>query len=284
MRDKMLLGLMYAIGARVGEVVRLRWRDIDFDRQCVNIWEGKGRRDRQVMLPASFEPLLRELSKSFSPEDFLFPGDRKGRHISPRTAQRVMQRTLRLAGVGKSATPHSLRHSFACHLFEEGTDIRLIQKLLGHAKLETTTIYTKVAVIKQRTVDSPLDIATGSRRQSTTSDSDAKRMGLPQPQSTPRPVGRLRIELTARAANPNEPRSADVTLTVLTDGRQLQLTGIVVQEARPGWLSMDLPPQEAWQEPLRCLTATQRERIESPDFYELLRQQIGQRFLSQSSA
>ena len=76
LRDKLLLGLMYATGMRVSEVCRLKWRDLDFDRRVVNIWEGKGRTDRQVMLPVSFEPLLRELSKTFQPGDYLFPGER----------------------------------------------------------------------------------------------------------------------------------------------------------------------------------------------------------------
>jgi len=142
LRDKLLIGLMYALGARVSEVARLRYRDFDFDRSCVTIWQGKGRTDRQVTLPASFEPLLRELAKTFSPDAYVFPGDRPGRYLSPRTVQRVMKRTVRLAGIGKAATPHSMRHSFATHLFEEGTDIRLIQTLLGHVHLETTRLYT----------------------------------------------------------------------------------------------------------------------------------------------
>ena len=93
----------YALGARVSEVVRLRYRDFDFDRACVTIWQGKGRTDRQVTLPASFEPLLRDLAHTDSPDAFIFPGDRRGRHLSPRTVQRVVKRTLRLAGIGKAA-------------------------------------------------------------------------------------------------------------------------------------------------------------------------------------
>ena len=141
LRDKLLLGLMYATGARVSEAVRLRWRDFDFDRRVVSIWQGKGRVDRQVMLPMSFEPLLRQLSKAFQPRNFVFPGQRPGRYLSPRSAARVMERALKIAGIKKGCGCHSLRHAFATHLFEFGTDIRYIQKLLGHAKLETTTIY-----------------------------------------------------------------------------------------------------------------------------------------------
>ena len=76
LRDKLLLGLMYATGVRVSEVARLRWRDIDFDRLTVNVWQGKGRVDRQVMLPVSFQPLLKELSRTFEPDDYIFPGSR----------------------------------------------------------------------------------------------------------------------------------------------------------------------------------------------------------------
>ena len=76
LRDKLLPGLMYATGVRVSEVARLRWRDIDFDRLTVNVWQGKGRVDRQVMLPVSFQPLLKELSRTFEPDDYIFPGSR----------------------------------------------------------------------------------------------------------------------------------------------------------------------------------------------------------------
>ncbi len=107
LRDKLLIGLMYATGMRVSEVCRLKWRDLDFDRRVVNIWEGKGRTDRQVMLPVSFEPLLRELSKTFQPGDYLFPGERTGRHLSPRSAERAMERAVKIAGIGKRCTcPH----------------------------------------------------------------------------------------------------------------------------------------------------------------------------------
>jgi len=154
LRDKLLIGLMYAAGLRVSEVVRLCWRDLDFDRRVINVWQGKGRTDRLVTLPVSFEPLLCELAKNAEPGDFLFPTDRKGRYITPRTAQRTVQRAVRLAGIGKRITPHSFRHGFACHLLENDTDIRFIQQLLGHVRLETTRIYTKVAVLKDKPVGS----------------------------------------------------------------------------------------------------------------------------------
>jgi integrase/recombinase XerD len=282
LRDKLLIGLMYALGARVSEVVRLRYRDFDFDRACVTIWQGKGRTDRQVTLPASFEPLLRELAKTCSPDAYIFPADRPGRYLSPRTVQRAMKRTVRLAGIGKAATPHSMRHSFATHLFEEGTDIRLIQTLLGHVHLETTRLYTKVAVVKQRQVDSPLDMLTGCRRPRAEEPKptlDPRAIGLPVSPHTPRPVGRLRIELQPRPTDAEAVPVADVMLTIVTDPQPVKLTGIVVREARPGWLTLDVPPLERWEEPMRWLTPEQKSRIESPEFYELLQREVARRFL-----
>ena len=280
LRDKLLIGLMYATGVRVSEVVRLRWRDIDFDRCSINVWEGKGRTDRVVMLPECFKPLLQELNKTFHPEDYIFPGDRRGRHLSPRTVQRVMKRTLRIAGIGKKATPHSLRHSFACHLFEDRTDIQTIQKLLGHAKIETTTIYTKVAVLRRGPVTSPLDTATGHAQASgIPTDSRIAQLAFPRPEPSKRTVGHMKIELKPRPVSPDAPPSADVTLSIRSDGVPIELSGIVVRQPRPQWITLEVPLLETWREPLKWLTREQRERIESADFYELLQKQIGERFL-----
>ena len=264
LRDKLLLGLMYATGIRVSEVVRLRWRDIDFERRIVSVWQGKGNTDRKVMLPTSFAPLLQEMSDRFRPDEFVFPsgGERKGRYLSPRTAQRVMARAVRIAGIGKRATPHSLRHAFATHLLENGTDIRFIQKLLGHAKLETTTIYAKVAVLKQQTVESPLDRMTKSRQ------TVAK-------QPPPKPVGTMRIDLKSMPGTEHEALS---TVRILGQPDVL-LSGIRVRQPRPGWVTLDIPPLERWERDLKRLPAAQRERIESPEFYELLQRTISARYL-----
>ncbi len=265
---------MFATGVRVSEVVRLRWRDVDFDRRCINVWQGKGQSDRQVMLPKSYEPLLRELSAAFAPGDYLFPGSRPGRYLSPRTVRRAMERAVSIAGIAKRATPHSLRHSFATALLESGTDIRFIQKLLGHAKLETTTIYTKVAVFRQRSVESPLDLATGLRRQ-------------PERQASPvvsRPVGKMTVGLVPCADDQAGVPAARVDLTILTDTRPIRLPGIVVREPRCGWVVLELPPLEAWAEPLRWLTPAERERVESAEFYRLLQEHVTSRFLASRAA
>lgn len=129
--DKLLLGLMYATGMRVSEVVRLRYCDVDFDPRVINVWQAKGRTDRQVMLPQTFAPLLRQMANQADGRAYLFRGRRPDRHLSPRTAQRVMERAVRIAQIRKRATPHTLRHSFACHTFENGCDIRTIRSSWG---------------------------------------------------------------------------------------------------------------------------------------------------------
>ena len=260
LRDKLLLGLMYATGMRVSEVVKVRYRDLDFDRRIITVWQGKGRTDRQVMLPVSFEPVLKGLTTANDPQEYLFPSVRAGRYLSPRTVRRVMARAVQIAGIRKAAHPHCLRHSFATHLFENNTDIRQIQKLLGHAKLETTRIYTHVAAKSTEAVESPLDVLARVQRQ-----------------KQPKPVGRLRAELTLSRDAPQGTPAADVVLHILTEPRPIRLRGIVVREPRPGWVTLEVPPLEAWQEPLRWLTPQERERVESPDFYRLLQEQLSWR-------
>ncbi len=263
LRDKLLLGLMYATGMRVSEVVRLRYRDVDFDRRVINVWQGKGRTDRQVMLPKTFEVALGGLSKAHEPDQFLFIGRRPGRHFSPRSARRAMARAMQIAGIGKTAGPHSLRHSFATHLFENHTDIRRIQKLLGHAKLETTTIYTHVAARSNEAVVSPLDVLAKAN----------KSLG-------PKPVGQMRIEMKLRESQENSPLSADVELEILTKPRPIKLRGIEVRESRPGWVTLEVPSLESWEEPLKWLTPQERERIESPEFYQHLQEHLTRKFLA----
>jgi site-specific recombinase XerD len=284
LRDKLSLGLMYATGVRVSEVVRLRWRDFDFDRLVVNVWEGKGRTDRVVMLPQTFRPLLQQLSQQFAPEDYVFPGEIPGRYLSPQTVRRAMARAVRLAGIAKKATPHSLRHGFACHLLEDGTDIRFIQKFLGHVKLETTTIYTRVAQPRapQR---SPLDALTGAGAHSTRDgvpavDGLSRVLDTASQRSVARrkPLGTMRLHMRLAPLPADETGLVQVTIEIRSDDRPIYLKGIRVQQARRGWLNLEIPPLEDWSEPLRWLTPSQRERIESAEFYELLQSQIRNRY------
>ena len=131
-------------------------------------------------------------------------------------------------------------------------------------------------------MESPLDTLTGCRRPQTSQPKatiDPRSIGLPASPHVARSVGRLRIELACRPADAEAVRVADVTLTILSDARPVQLTGIVVREARPGWLTLDVPPLEHWSEPMRWLTPEQKTRIESAEFYELLQRQVACRFL-----
>ncbi len=270
--DKLLLGLMYATGMRVSEVVRLRYRDLDFDRRLVNVWQGKGRSDRQVMLPETFKPLLREKAKKLQGGEFLFPAKKRGRHMSPRTAQRVMERAVRIAGIKKQATPHTLRHSFATHTFENGCDIRYIQKMLGHVHLETTTIYVKVArPADPDAVSSPLDVLEGNAQRGM---NNGKRR---------RNVGRLRFHLKPDESSKKGQRSSRVTIGIEGETRPIYLTGIIAREVRKGWVNLEIPPLEKWEHPLSWLTPSQRERIEDASFFELLQREIPRRLLAPDS-
>lgn len=260
LRDKLLLGLIYGTGMRSSEVVRLCWRDFDFQNNSVNVWEGMGRGERQVNLPASFAPLLRVQAKLFGADAFVFPGERPGTHLSPRAVARAMRRAVKIAGIGKRCSPRSLRHSFAAHLVERGSDVRFVQALLGHASLETTTIYTKVAFRHgEHDAKSPLDVLVQNQ---------------PTPQTSEPPVGRMRIELKARSGEP----AADVKLLILGGEHPVCLDGIVVREVRPGWIKLDIPPQERWADAFRWLTPLQRHRIESARFYAMLQEELGKRY------
>lgn len=270
LRDKLLLGMMYASGMRVSEVARLRYRDFDFQRGTITVWQGKGRKDRSVILPKTFEPILKAFSNQFDGNAFLFAGERPGRHISIRTIQRVMQRSLRIAKIKKAATPHTLRHSFATHSFENGCDIRRIQQLLGHAKLETTTIYVRVARPNDGcAVRSPLDVVTGADNQTVKNTKPLQRR-----------VGELRLHFKPIQTKAPEPRQCKVTIAIASQvGPPTYLTGIVAREARPGWITLEIPALEKWEEPMRWLTREQRERIQEPSFFELLQVEIPKRFL-----
>ncbi len=269
LRDKLLLGLMYAGGLRVSEVVRLRWHDVDLDRKQLRIRLGKGRKDRMATLPQCLEPTLGSLKKLAGAKDFLFAGARPGRYVSKRTVQRAMARAVAIAGIEKRATPHTLRHSFATHLLENGTDIRFIQALLGHARLETTVIYTKVARTVARTVQSPLDALLGS--------GDARKLAREAVKPAGKSVGTMRVSLEA-PRGPNAGCAARIE--ILTERGPLELGGIVVREERKGWVGMQLPPLEAWESVLVWLEPEQRERIESPEFYRLLQSVLTERYLA----
>jgi integrase/recombinase XerD len=157
LKHRALLMTAYAAGLRVSEVASLRVDDIDSQRMVLRVRQGKGRKDRYVMLSPRLLTALREYWKVARPTDWLFPGEVPGRPITESSVQRVCVRAARDAGLDKHVTVHTLRHSFATHLLEAGTDIRTIQVLLGHRDLRTTSIYIHVSKAAIEATQSPLD-------------------------------------------------------------------------------------------------------------------------------
>jgi len=157
LKHKALLMIAYSAGLRVGEVVRLKVSDIDSQRMQIRVTAGKGAKDRYTLLSETALVVLREYFRAYKPKDWLFPGGEIGDHLSERSAQQIFQDAKKKAGIGKSATFHTLRHSFATHLLEDGVDIRYIQELLGHGTVETTQRYTHVTQKGMERIKSPLD-------------------------------------------------------------------------------------------------------------------------------
>ena len=156
-RHRALLAVLYGGGLRVSEVTQLKVADIDARRSVLWVRQGKGRRDRQTLLSPKLLELLREYWRAERPANWLFPNAAGTRPISPKAVFLACRRAAQLAGISKPVHPHSLRHAFATHLLEAGTNLRTIQILLGHANLETTARYLQVADIAVRSTPSPLD-------------------------------------------------------------------------------------------------------------------------------
>ena len=157
LKYKAALSIAYGAGLRGGEVVMLRVSDIDSERMLIRVEMGKGSKDRHAMLSPQLLELLRDWWLQCRSRGWLFPGLDPLLPISTRQLNRVCHMAAQAAGLGSWVTPHTLRHSFATHLLESNTDVRVIQVLLGHAKLDTTARYAHVATNVLRTVMSPLD-------------------------------------------------------------------------------------------------------------------------------
>lgn len=157
---KAALGVAYGAGLRVSEVAHLKVSDIDSQRMLLRVEEGKGNKDRNGLLSPRLLSLLREWWCVEKPRTWLFPGQDPLQPISARQLYRAVEEAAAAAGIAKRISPHTLRHSFATHLLEQGVDIRVIQVLLGHAKLDTTARYAQVATRVLREVTSPLDLLT----------------------------------------------------------------------------------------------------------------------------
>jgi site-specific recombinase XerD len=157
-KHRAILTTCYAAGLRIFEVVCLKTEDIDSQRMVIRVDQGKGQKDRYVMLSPTLLEILRTWWRVNKPRHWLFPGDIPGRHISKDAVELACQKARRLCGIRKPITPHLLRHGFAVHLLESGTDVRTIQLLLGHRSLATTARYLRIATSKVCSTSSPLDL------------------------------------------------------------------------------------------------------------------------------
>ena len=156
LKHNTMLKLCYGMGLRLSEIINIKIKDIDSQNMQVFIERGKGKRDRYVNLPQSILEQLRAYYKEYRPKTYLFEGQ-NGEQYAKRSLQNVFKNALKKASINKEVGIHSLRHSYATHLLEQGTDIRFIQELLGHKDLKTTLIYTDVTNNSIRNVKSPLD-------------------------------------------------------------------------------------------------------------------------------
>ncbi|PIU23307.1 MAG: integrase [Chloroflexi bacterium CG08_land_8_20_14_0_20_45_12] len=149
--------LTYSAGLRVSEVVRLKVEDIDEERHMIHIRGAKGQKDRYTLLSNVALQALHQYWETCHPKSWLFPGSKTDSHLTTRTVEKVLEDACQKAGIPKHITVHSLRHSFATHLLEGGTDLRYIQELLGHKSPKTTEIYTHVSERDIGRIRSPLD-------------------------------------------------------------------------------------------------------------------------------
>jgi len=154
-KHKLILKLLYGCGLRVSEVINLKKQDIQFDEELIHIKLAKGRKDRFVKIPDSIKDELNNYSKLVE-GDILFQSSRGGK-LTIKTIQQIVKSSSKKAGIKKRVYPHLLRHSFATHLLENGVDLRIIQKLLGHSDIKTTQIYLQISQASIKNIKSPLD-------------------------------------------------------------------------------------------------------------------------------
>ncbi|MGH9632047.1 MAG: tyrosine-type recombinase/integrase [Bryobacteraceae bacterium] len=157
-KHRTILTTCYAAGLRISEAVCLTASHIDSARMVIRVEQGKGQKDRYVMLSPKLLEILRDWWRAAKPKSWLFPGDIPGQHISTDAVEQACQKARRRCPIPKPTTPHSLRHAFAVHLLESGTDVRTIQLLLGHRSLATTARYLRIATSKVCSTSSPLDL------------------------------------------------------------------------------------------------------------------------------
>ncbi|PTM10722.1 MAG: integrase [Bacteroidetes bacterium] len=157
LKHRAIIGLLYSGGLRIGELLNLKLHHLDIDRSQIHIRQGKGRKDRVVVMSEVIKPLLLNYIHTYKPVDFVIEG-RDGGIYSASSIRAFLKQSCKLAGINKPVTPHTLRHSYATHMLENGIDLRYIQELLGHVKPETTMIYTHVAQKDIMQIRNPLDV------------------------------------------------------------------------------------------------------------------------------
>jgi integrase/recombinase XerD len=153
-KHKLIIKLAYGAGLRISEVINLRIKDLDLGELTIHIKEAKGKKDRITIFPESVRDELLKLTKEKNGNDYVFESNRGGK-LNERSAQKIIEKGLKAADIKKEGSFHSLRHSFATHLLEQGTDVRYVQELLGHANIRTTQIYTKVTNPSLKRIKSP---------------------------------------------------------------------------------------------------------------------------------
>ncbi len=155
-KHKAIISLIYSCGLRISECINLKIVDIDTSRMLIKITQGKGRKDRYVPLSPKLLVLIKEYYKSYKSKDYLFEGQLGGRY-SARSIQNIVKNALKKCNIRKKITVHSLRHSYATHLIEQGTDVKLVQEILGHKDVRTTQIYTHISSASISKIKNPFD-------------------------------------------------------------------------------------------------------------------------------
>ncbi len=156
LKHKTIISTIYSCGMRISEAINLKIADIDSKRMMIRIENSKGNKDREVMLSEKLLLLLREYYKKYKPKIYVFEGQSGGKYTA-RSAENIFKKGLEISKIKKSASLHTLRHSYATHLIEQGIDIRIVQELLGHKNIKTTQIYTHITDIKKLKIKSPFD-------------------------------------------------------------------------------------------------------------------------------
>lgn len=152
-KSKLIIKLLYSTGLRVSELIKLKWNDLEYENNTAWVRGGKGKKDRVIIISPN---LINDLKKLKKDSEYVISG-RENTNLSVKNIQKIIRNTAKRANINKKVTPHTLRHSFATHLLEEGTDIRMIQELLGHSNLQTTQIYTHISSEQKKKIKNPLD-------------------------------------------------------------------------------------------------------------------------------